>query len=140
MLDSVQPYSTALLCLMILVLIIGVQSLISTYVNLLKGGGTPGKIVEGNHEESPWRLYRVHQNSIENFSLFAATVVAGVLVGASAGWINALAVIHLIARLVHWFVYSKGIGAVAAGPRTISFVVGFTCNLVMALVVLVALL
>jgi len=66
--ESVQPSTTALLCLTILVLIVCAQSLISIYVNLLKGGGTPGKIVEGNHEESPWRQYRVHQNSLENFA------------------------------------------------------------------------
>lgn len=138
MLDSIQPYSTALLCLIILVLAVSAQSFISTFANLLKREGTPGKIVEGNHGDSHWRLYRVHQNSVENFSPFAATVIAGVLVGASAGWINTLAVIHLVARLTHWFVYNQGIGAVAMGPRTISYVVGFASNVVMALVVLFA--
>lgn len=138
MLELIQPYSTALFCLIVLILVVCVQSFTSVYVNLLKREGTPGKIVEGGHDDSFWRCYRVHQNSLENFSPFAATVFAGVLVGASAGWINALAVIHVIARLVHWVVYTKGIGAVAAGPRTISYVIGFTANIVMAIVVLLA--
>ncbi|MEM7257757.1 MAG: MAPEG family protein [Pseudomonadota bacterium] len=140
MLEAVQPYSTALICLMILVLAVSAQSFISTFVNLLKREGTPGQIVEGDHQASHWRLYRTHQNSVENFSPFAATVVAGILVGASAGWINMLAVIHLLARLAHWVIYSKGLGPVASGPRTISYVVGFFSNIVMALVVLFAVL
>lgn len=138
MTEAIQPYSTALLCLIVLVLSVCAQSFISTFTNLLKREGTPGKVVEGNHGDSHWRIYRTHQNSVENFSPFAATVLAGVLAGASAGWINALAVIHLLARLTHWFVYSQGIGALAMGPRTISFVIGFASNIVMALVVLLA--
>lgn len=138
MIESVQPYSTAIVCLIILVLVVSIQSFISIYINLLKNEGTPGKIVEGNHEAPHWRLYRVHQNSVENFGPFAATVIAGVLVGASAGWINTLAVVYLIARLVHWFVYAQGIGSLAMGPRTISFVAGFLSNVLMALVVLFA--
>ena len=140
MLESVLPYSTALLCLIVLVLVVCIQSFTSTFINLLKREGTPGKIIEGNHEESHWRVYRVHQNSVENFSPFAATVITGVLVGASAGWINILAIVHLIARLAHWVIYAKGIGPVASGPRTISYVIGFVSNIVMAVVVLFALL
>jgi len=140
MLEAVQPYSTALLCLMVLVLAVSAQSFISTFVNLLKREGTPGKIVEGDHDQSHWRIYRCHQNSVENFGPFAATVLAAILSGASAGWINVLAIVHVIARLAHWFVYSQGIGPLAMGPRTISYVVGFVANVVMALVVLFAVL
>ncbi len=138
MLEFVQPYTTALLWLMILVLAVCAQSFISTFINLLKGKGVPGKAVEGDHRELSWRVYRVHQNSVENFSPFAATVIAGILVGASASLVNLLAMVHVIARLVHWFIYSQGIGAVASGPRTISYVIGFACNILLAVVVLVA--
>jgi len=138
MLESLQPYSTALLWLMILVLAVCAQSFISTFVNLLKHKGTPAKTVDGNHKELPWRLYRVHQNSIENFSPFAASVFAGILVGASVSLVNLLAMVHVIARLIHWFIYAQGIGAVASGPRTISYVVGFVSNVLLALVVLFA--
>ena len=138
MLESIQPYSTALLCLIVLVLVVSAQGFISVFVNLIKGKSVPGEPVAGDHKDASWRTYRVHQNSVENFSPFAATVFAGILVGASAGWINILSVIYLVARLAHWVIYSQGIGAVASGPRTISYVAGFASNVVMALVVLFA--
>ncbi|OED44626.1 hypothetical protein AB833_01150 [Chromatiales bacterium (ex Bugula neritina AB1)] len=138
--EAIQPYSMALAAVAVLVIMVLVQSFSSTYLNLLKRPGMPGLAVDGSHQDLHWRAYRAHANSVENFSPFAATVFAGILLGANASWINALAVVFLLARLAHWILYVMGIGAVGGGPRTISFVAGFFANVIMVLVVLAALL
>ena len=136
--EFAQPYNAALISVALLVLVVIAQSFYSTFTNLLARGGTPGQPVDGDHGDRHWRIYRVHQNSLENFGLFAATVFAAVLLGTSPGWINTLAIIVLIARVTHSIIYILGIGPISRGPRTIAFVVGFMSNAVMALVVLLS--
>jgi len=136
--EIIQPYTSALVAVSLLVLIVVVQSFHSTYINLLKRESPNGVPVEGSYADLHWRIYRVHQNSIENFSMFTAAVFAAVLVGASAGLIALLAWIHVAARVAHWVIYVKGIGPLGGGPRTIAFVVGFFSNAIIALLAVFA--
>ena len=138
MVEILQPYASALVAVALLVLLVVVQSFHSTYINAIKRESTTGMPVDGSYADQHWRIYRVHQNSVENFSIFAAAVFAAVLVGVSAGWLATLAWVHLLARVAHWVIYVMGIGAAGAGPRTIAFVTGFFSTAIIALLVVFA--
>ncbi len=135
MVEILQPYTSALVAVALLVLLVVVQSFHSTFINAIKRESTTGMPVDGTYADQHWRIYRVHQNSVENFSIFAAAVFAAVLVGASAGWLATLAWVHLIARVAHWVIYIMGIGPAGGGPRTIAFVIGFFSTGLIALMV-----
>jgi len=136
--EIVQPYTPALAAVALMVLMVIVQSFHSTFVNGIKRESTSGMPVDGSYADQHWRLYRAHQNSVENFSIFAAAVFAAILLGASASLIAILAWVHLGARVVHWVTYIKGIGAHAGGPRTMAFIVGFFANAIIALLAVFA--
>jgi len=136
--EIVQPYTSALMALAVLVLLVVVQSFHSTFINGIKRDGTPGKPVEGSHTDQHWRLYRAHQNSVENFSIFAASVFAAILVGVSVWWLTILAWVHVAARVAHWIIYIMGVGTIGGGPRTMAFVIGFFSTAIIAFLVLFA--
>lgn len=134
--EVVQPYASALTAVALSTLLVLVQSFHSTFVNFIKSEKNPsGMPVEGTYSDQHWRIYRVHQNSMENFSAFAAAVFAAVLVGVSAGWLAILAWVYLAARVAHWVLYVMGIGPAGAGPRTIAFVVAFFSTGIIAVLV-----
>ena len=135
MIEYLQPYASALVAVALLVLLVVVQSFHSTFVNAIKRESTTGMPVEGTYSDQHWRIYRVHQNSVENFSIFAAAVFAAVLVGVNAGWLATLAWVHFLARVAHWIIYLLGFGPAGAGPRTIAFVIGFFSTAIIALMV-----
>jgi len=133
--EIVQPYTSALVAVALSTLLVLVQSFHSTFVNFIKKESPSGVPVEGSYSDQHWRIFRVHENSIDNFSTFAAAVFAAVLVGVSAGLLATLAWVHFAARVAHWILYIMGIGPAGAGPRTIAFVVAFFCTGIIALMV-----
>lgn len=138
MVEILQPYSSALVAVALLVLLVVAQSFHSTFINAIKRESPTGMPVEGSYTDKHWRIYRVHQNSVENFSIFAAAVFAAVLVGVSAGWLATLAWIHLLSRVAHWVLYLMGIGPAGGGPRTLAFVIGFFSTAIIALLTVFA--
>ena len=84
---------------------------------------------------SPWaaRMKAAHANAVENLAVFAALV----LIAHAAGVGNAATVmacqVYLWARIVHLLSYTTKIPWI----RTISFVVGFACQITLAVQILV---
>lgn len=132
------PYTSALLAVCALLVAVVMQSFISTYVNLLKRDGTPGAVVEGSHEDQHWRIDRAFKNSLENLSPFTAAVFCAIFLGVNAGWLGTIAWLHVVARVIHWIIYTQGIGKLNGGPRTISFVIAFGCTLIIATMAMLA--
>jgi len=64
--------------------------------------------------------------------------VAAILAGASPFWVNLLATVFLLSRLVVAFIHIRGIGAENMGPRTMIFVVGWAACLILGLMAIVA--
>lgn len=136
--EILQPYTSALVAVALLVILVVIQSFHSTYINAIKRESTTGMPVDGSYADQHWRIYRVHQNSVENFSIFTAAVFAAVLVGVSAGWLTTLAWIHLLSRVAHWLIYIMGIGPAGGGARTIAFIIGFFSTGLIALLTVFA--
>lgn len=140
MIEAIAPYSSSLLALSVLVLVVLLENFYAAFRHLVKGGGRAGVPPEPDYSNPVWRIVRSHANSLENLPPFAATVVVGSLVGVSAGLFNILAWVHVVARMLHWLIYTQDIGKVDQGPRTLAFAVGFFSNLGMIVMVVLAVL
>ena len=80
--------------------------------------------------QSLWaqRLMKAHANAVENLVVFAALVLAAQVAGVSNGAIATAAMVYFWARVVHALVFTFGIPWL----RTISFTVGWVCQIVIA--------
>ena len=84
--------------------------------------------------EPAWaqRAKRAHANAVENLAVFAPLVLIAALLGISTPATITAAKVFLIARLVHYVVYTAGI----PGVRTLAFLVGFGATAVFATAIL----
>ncbi len=137
-LPQIAAYYPSLLALEVLCLAVLAQSLLAGAIGLGKGYEVPGMPLKGSHADFSFRTLRTYGNSVETFAVFFATVLLAIVVGASAPVVNWLTGIHVALRLVYWAVYYSGIGKVAAGPRTIVYVLAYLANAALAIVVLIA--
>ena len=92
----------------------------------------------GYHENpkplAPWatRMKAAHLNAIENLAVFAALVLIAHVVGVNNDTTALVCVIYFWARVAHFVVYTFRIPWV----RTIAFLVGFGCQIALALQIL----
>ncbi len=103
-----------------------------------KLGLTAGAVPEPDYASKAYRCSRAHLNVTEVMGTFAAVTVAAILAGAAPFWVYLFASLFFLARLVHAVVHVKGIGAEAAGIRTISFVFGSAMCLLLAIMAILA--
>jgi len=87
-----------------------------------------------------FRVLRTYLNSVENLSAFGLSLLLGILIGLDVAAVNWLAGIHAVFRFVFWAVYYSGVGKVAGGARTMSYVGDLIANLILIGYVLYALL
>ena len=74
------------------------------------------------------RMKNAHNNAVENLVVFAPLVVVAEVVGASDELTATTALVYLWARIVHFVVYALKLPWL----RTLAFVVGWACQLVVA--------
>ena len=93
----------------------------------------------GNRDDvgplAPWaeRSNRAHRNAVENLAVFAALVLVASAAGSINDWVNLAALVYFWMRVIHYLSYIFGITYV----RTAAWVVGWTCQLVIAWQILV---
>ena len=82
----------------------------------------------------PWaqRAARAHQNAVENLVLFAALVLLAQMQGVASTLLTAATEAYFFTRLVHFIVYTAGLPAL----RTLTFAVGWACQIVLILAIL----
>ena len=80
---------------------------------------------------SAWaeRAKKAHYNAVENLVVFAAAVLALNAVGISNDTTVMACTVYFWARLVHYIVYTAGIPWL----RTLSYAVGWVCNVLLIL-------
>ena len=78
------------------------------------------------------RAARAHQNAIENLVLFAALVLLAQAQGVAPSLLAAVTEAYFFTRLVHFIVYTAGLPAL----RTLTFAVGWGCQIVLILAIL----
>lgn len=131
-------YQPALVALTVLCLAVLIQSFLTAPLAFLKKQQVPGMPLKGDHSMLSFRALRTHLNSVESLAPFGFIVIIAILFNTSANVVNWLAIIHVAFRLLFWAVYYSGIGKVAGGIRTLSFVGGLLANLGLVVVALVS--
>lgn len=83
---------------------------------------------------APWaaRMKAAHYNAIENLVVFAALVIVAHLTGVNNETTALACGIYFWARLIHFAVYALAIPWL----RTLSFVIGFACQVALAVQIL----
>ncbi|MDJ0626939.1 MAG: MAPEG family protein [Rhodobacter sp.] len=99
-------------------------------------GATPSE----DYGDRTYRFNRAYLNLTEIMGFFVAATLAAILAGADPSWVNWLASIFFVARIAHFFVHYAGIGPMNFGPRTLIFVVGWACCLILAAMAILAVL
>lgn len=101
-------------------------------------GHAPGEVPKPDYGDANYRLMRASLNAVETAALFTAVTVAAILAGASPWWVNLLASVFLVSRLAVAVIHIAGIGQPNMGPRSIVFVIGWACCVILAIMAVVA--
>jgi len=127
-------YYPALIALIFLCLMVLAQGFLAGVLGLAGGEETAGMPLKGDHTKRSFRVLRTYHNSTENFSVMIATTILAILAGVSVVLVNWLVCLHVLIRLAYWAVYYSGVGKVAGGTRTITYVAAFFMNIILAVV------
>ena len=101
-------------------------------------GLAPGATPDQDYTDKAYRLNRAYLNGTETLPAYAAVTVAAILMGVSPFWVNLLASVALVSRLVMLVVHIRGIGKPHSGLRSVLYVISWACMFVMGLMALVA--
>lgn len=132
-------YHLSFLVLAALSLVNLIQNILTAPLAFIKEEQVPGLPLRFDHSKLSFRALRTYQNSAESLPAFLAAILVAIVAGASPTIINAAAGVYLVARLAFWAIYYSGIGNVAGGPRTISFVICLAANMTIAVTAIIAL-
>ncbi|WP_420584441.1 MAPEG family protein [Ruegeria sp.] len=135
--DVFTEYGHAIASVVIFTLVVLFMSPFSALAKQGKGLA-PGATPEQDYDDKAYRLNRAYLNGTETLPAYLTVTVAAILMGVSPFWVNLLASVALVARLVMLFVHLRGIGKPNAGLRSVLYVVGWACMFVMGLMALVA--
>ena len=135
--EDFAQYGHAVASLVIFTLVV---LLLAPFSALAKQGKglAPGATPEQDYSDKAYRLNRAYLNGTETLPAYLAVTVAAILMGVSPFWVNLLASVVLLARLVMLFVHIRGTGKPHSGLRSVLYVVGWACMFVMGLMALVA--
>ena len=130
-------YSHAIASLVIFTLIILFMSPFSALAKAGKGLA-PGATPEQDYADKAYRLNRAYLNGTETLPAFLTVTVAAIMLGGSPFWVNLLASLALLARIVMLVIHLRGIGKPHSGLRSVTYVVGWACMVILGLIALVA--
>ncbi|RBW63079.1 MAPEG family protein [Ruegeria sp. A3M17] len=135
--ETFAEYSHAIASLVVFTLIILALAPFSALAKQGKGLA-PGATPEQDYSDKAYRLNRAYLNGTETLPAYVAVTVAAMLLGVNPFWVNLLASVALIARIVMLVIHMRGIGQPHSGIRSVSYVVGWACMVVMGVMALVA--
>ena len=101
-------------------------------------GMTPGSQPEADYSDPCYRWDRAYQNLSESIGFFVAVVLAAILAGANPFWVNMLASLFFIARVLLAFVHIKGIGKPDMSVRSFTYIAGWAMCLALAIMAIAA--
>lgn len=135
--EAFAEYSHAIASVMIFTLIVLFLSPFSALAKQNKGLA-PGATPDQDYGDRAYRLNRAYLNGTETLPAFLAVTVAAILAGASPFWVNLLASVALLARIVMLVIHLRGIGKPHSGLRSVFYVLGWACMVLLALMATVA--
>ena len=126
-------FKPAFLSLSVLCLAVLIQNFLCAPFAFRKGEQIPGEPLKGSHDLFSFRVLRTYINSVESLPAFGFVLTISILIGVNSSLVNWLVILHVGFRLMFWGVYYSGVGIIAGGPRTLCFVGGLLCNIVLAI-------
>lgn len=102
-----------------------------------KLGLAPGCSPEADYSTQVYRWHRAYLNLAETMGYFVAVTVAAILAGANPFWVNLLASVFFISRIILAVVHIKGIGKPNMSVRSFTYVAGWLMCLILALMAIV---
>lgn len=135
--ETFAEYSHAIASLVIFTVIILFLSPFSALAKAGKGLA-PGATPDQDYSDKAYRLNRAYLNGTETLPAYLTVTVAAILLGASPFWVNLLASLALVARIVMLFIHMRGIGKPHSGLRSVFYVIGWACMVLMGVMALVA--
>lgn len=101
-------------------------------------GLAPGATPEQDYGSAAYRWHRAHANLAENVAPFVAVTAAAVLAGCSPFWVNLLASLFLVVRLVLAVVHINGIGKPDMSVRSFTYVAGWLICLILGVMAILS--
>lgn len=135
--DGFAEYGHALASLAGLVLLWAVLNPLSSVIKE-KAGVIPGGAPDTDYSAPAYRWYRAYANLTETAPFILMVVGTAMFAGVSPFWVNLLASLIFVARVIGTILHGKGIGAAARGPRSMFFIFGWACMIVLAVMTLIA--
>ena len=135
--EGFAEYSHAIASLVLFTLVVLALSPFSALAKAGKGLA-PGATPEQDYSDKAYRLNRAYLNGTETLPAYLAVTVAAMLAGASPVWVNFLASLVLVARVIMLVVHLKGIGKPHSGLRSVFYVLGWACMVALGVLALVA--
>ncbi|WP_164657855.1 MAPEG family protein [Tropicibacter sp. Alg240-R139] len=135
--EQFAEYTHAIASLVLFTLVVLALSPFSALAKASKGLA-PGATPEQDYANKAYRLNRAYLNGTETLPAFLTVTVAAMLAGASPFWVNLLASTFLVVRLIMLVVHLQGVGKPHSGPRSVFYVAGWACMVVLAVMTLVA--
>ncbi|MFD3189289.1 MAPEG family protein [Sedimentitalea sp. HM32M-2] len=136
--ETFTAYSHALASLVLFALIVLILSPLSA-IQKQKAGLAPGATPPGDYGDMAYRLNRAYLNGTETLPAFLTVTAVAILAGASVFWVNLLASLVLVSRVLMLIFHLRGMGSPYNGPRTFSYVAGWACLAVLGVLALAAL-
>ena len=132
-------YSSSLLILSLLVLMVVLQSLIATVAHRKQTQYVPG-IVDGtlDHGSFVFRSHRTFQNSLENVPIFILSVMLAMFIGLGASTVFWCTLIFTVARLIHMVLFYKIATNKNPSPRSYFYLIGFFTQLTLSAMTVMA--
>lgn len=101
-------------------------------------GLTTGASPDADYGDPAYRWNRAYMNLTETYGYFAGIAIAAMLAGVGPFWVNLIAGVFLVTRVLVAIVHVMGVGQPANGPRTVIYVIGWFAVLVLAVMTVVA--
>ena len=129
MIDSV---TTELYWLILTITMTGLLWIPQIIHSVLKVGPTKALLYpnEATEHYADWakRSKAAHNNAVENLIIFAPLIILVVILGAENEMTAITASVYFFARAVHFFMHTLAVPLM----RTLMFLIGFACQIVMA--------
>ncbi len=98
----------------------------------LAAGGSPKDFGVPDDQRLMWRLFRAHQNAVENLPLFATVVLVATVRGIGGPGVDVLSVIYVLARVGQTAVHVSPTAGIPGYRRLAFLVVQLACLLGLA--------
>ena len=137
--ESFAEYGHAIASLVLFAVIILLLSPLSALAKQ-KGGMAPGATPSEDYADRAYRLNRAYLNGTETLPAFLTVTVGAMLAAVDPFWVNVLASVFLVSRVLMLAIHIGGVGAPHSGLRSVTYVLGWACLVAIAVMTLVAVL